>query len=85
MSNRRPCDKDCEHCKYPDCIYDGLDAEDYARSRELDRALTQSPAAKKLAAQQRAYYEANKEKLAAQQRAYRAANKEKVAALKKRR
>ncbi len=66
MSNRRPCDKDCEHCKYPDCIYDGLDAEDYARSRELDRALTQSPAAKKLAAQQRAYRAANKEKVAAQ-------------------
>ncbi|MCI8915647.1 MAG: hypothetical protein HFF26_03135 [Oscillospiraceae bacterium] len=68
MSNRRPCDKDCEHCKYPDCVYDGLDAEDYAQSRELDRELTQSPAAKKLAAYQRAYYEANKEKLAAREK-----------------
>lgn len=34
----------------------------------------------KVAAQQRAYYEANKDKLAAQQRAYREANKDKVAA-----
>ena len=32
-----------------------------------------------VAAQQRAYYEANREKVAAQQRAYREANREKVA------
>lgn len=76
MSNRRPCDKDCEHCKYPDCVYDGLDAEDYAQSRELDQKLTQSPATKKRVARRRAYYEANKEKEAARQRAYREANKE---------
>ena len=37
----------------------------------------------KLAAQRKAYYEANREKVAAQQKAYREANREKVAAQQK--
>ena len=77
------CDKDCFNCKFPDCIYDGLDANDYAETSARDKILTQTPEQKKLAAQQRAYYEANKEKLAAQQRAYYEANKEKLAAQKR--
>ena len=75
-----PCGKDCFNCEFPECIYDRLDAEDYKQSDERDRLLTQTPQQKKVAAQQRAYYEANREKLAAQRRAYREANREKLAA-----
>ena len=75
-----PCDKDCFHCKFSDCIYDRLDAEDYAQSSERDKDMSRSPAQKKVAAQQRAYREKNREKVAAQKRAYYAANREKVAA-----
>ena len=78
-----PCDKDCFNCKFPDCIYDGMEYEDYVEQSERDKALTETPERKKLAAQQRAYYEANREKLAAQQRAYREANREKIAAQKR--
>ena len=83
MAGRRqaaPCGKDCFNCEFPECIYDRLDAEDYKQSDERDRLLTQTPQQKKLAAQQRAYREANREKVAAQQRAYREANREKLAA-----
>lgn len=72
-----PCDKDCEHCQFQDCIWDGLDYEDYKELAALDKDLTRTPEQKKVAAQQRAYYEANREKLAAQKRAYREANREK--------
>ena len=75
-----PCDKDCFNCKFPDCIYDGMDYADYLEQAERDKDLTETPKKKKLAAQKRAYYEANREKLAAQQRAYREANREKLAA-----
>ena len=74
------CDKDCFNCKFQDCIYDALDALDYAESSARDKILTQTPKQEKLAAQQRAYREANREKLAAQKRAYYEANREKVAA-----
>ena len=78
-----------------------LTQEDLDRSRELDlEAKFQALPAKKqkLAAQQKAYreanreklaeyqkayYEANREKLAAQQKAYREANREKLAAQQK--
>lgn len=63
-----------------------LEQADLERSSELDR-LAQFEALpfgkKKLAARQKAYYEANREKLAAQQKAYREANREKVAAQQK--
>lgn len=61
------CDKDCFNCKFPDCIYEGLDAQDYRESSARDKILTQTPEQKKMAAYQRAYYEANREKVAAQQ------------------
>lgn len=78
MNRRGPvCDKDCFNCKFEDCIYDELDAVDYAESSRLDKELTQTAKQKKLAAQQRAYYEANCEKLAAQKRAYYEAKKKK--------
>ncbi len=75
-----PCDKDCFNCKFPDCIYDGMDYADYLEQAERDKDLTETPKKKKLAAQKRAYREANREKLAAQKRAYYEANREKVAA-----
>ena len=57
-----------------------LTQDDLDRSKEFDRfakfdALSSSK--QKVAAQQRAYREANREKVAAQQRAYREANREK--------
>ena len=75
-----PCDRDCFNCKFPDCIYDGLEYADYVEQAERDKALTETPQKRKLAAQKRAYYEANKDKVATQKRAYYEANKDKVAA-----
>ena len=77
------CNKDCFNCPYPDCINDCMDHEDYVEAAERDRELRSTPEKRKLAAQQRAYYEANREKVAAQQRAYREANREKLAAQKR--
>ena len=74
-----PCDRDCFNCKFPDCIYDGMDYADYLEQAERDKDLTETPKKKKVAAQQRAYREANREKIAAQKRAYYEANREKVA------
>ena len=74
------CNKDCFNCPYPDCINDCMDHEDYVEAAERDRELRSTPEKRKLAAQQRAYREANREKLAAQKRAYYEANREKVAA-----
>ena len=59
-----------------------LTPEDLALAREVDREAVfdaKDNAAQKLAAQQKAYYEANREKVAAQKKAYREANREKVA------
>jgi len=75
-----PCDRDCFNCKFPDCIYDGMEYADYVEQAERDKDLAETPKKRKVAAQQRAYYEANKDKLAAQRRAYREANKDKLAA-----
>lgn len=75
------CDRDCLNCIYPDCILDeGPDASEYRAMAEMDRELFRSYKQKKVAAQKKAYYEANREKVAAQQKAYREANREKVAA-----
>ena len=55
-----------------------------SRKRDRESILDQKDfAAQKVAAQQKAYCEANREKVAAQQKAYREANREKVAAQKK--
>ena len=54
--------------------------EDMERAREQDRLARFEdllPARRKVAAYQKAYYEANREKVAAQQKAYREANREK--------
>ena len=54
--------------------------EDLERAREQDRLArfeALPPERRKIAAQQKAWYEANREKVAAQRKAYREANREK--------
>lgn len=68
----------CEQCPYDDCTWDGVSPEEWEASKEADADARHAEESKK-AAQQRAWYEANREKVAAQQRAYRETNWEKVA------
>ena len=68
----------CEQCPYDDCTWDGVSAEEWAAAKDTD-ADARHAVESKQAAQQRAYYEANREKVAAQKRAYYEANREKVA------
>ena len=75
------CNKDCFNCPYDDCINDELDYEDYRAQTENDKAIKdelRGEKSRKVAAQQRAYYQNNKEKVAAQKRAYYQNNKEKL-------
>ena len=63
-----------------------LSADDIAASNELDRAALydrKSEKERKVAAQNKAYYEANKAEVAAQNKAYREANKDRIAARRK--
>ena len=73
------CNEDCFHCSYPDCVRDDLTAATYADLATIDKTIINPPTLKqrKVAAQKRAWYEANKEKVAAQKRAWYEANKEK--------
>ena len=60
-----------------------MTAEERRESAERERHLKderKGAKGRKIAAYQRAYYEANKEEIAAYQRAYREANKEEIAA-----
>ena len=60
--------------------------EELERSRMLDRHAVlegKDNRARRVAAQQKAYYEANRDKVAAQQKAYTEANRDKVAAQQK--
>ena len=73
------CDKNCFECPFEDCIYDELDMEDFKEQRERDadhKAAMKTEKERRIAAKQRAYYEANREDIAAKQRAYREANRE---------
>ena len=59
-----------------------LEQADLDRCKAMDREIhfeRLSQEKRKVAAQQKAYYEANREKVAAQKKAYREANREKVA------
>ena len=59
-----------------------LEPDDLIRSARFDRLArfdALPPEKRKVAAQQKAWYEANREKVVAQQKAYREANREKVA------
>ena len=63
-----------------------LTLEDYRETDDRDREVRmerKGPKGKKVAAQQKAWYEANREKVAAQQKAWYEANREKVAAQQK--
>ena len=63
-----------------------LTLEDYRETDDRDRSVRmerKGPKGKKVAAQRKAYREANREKVAAQRKAYREANREKVAAQRK--
>ena len=62
-----------------------LTLQDYHQSAELDREVLhdrKDNAHRRIAAQQKAWYEANRERVAAQQKAYREANRERIAAQK---
>ena len=59
-----------------------MTADDLRVSREIDREARMSDmdnAKRRIAEQQRAYYEANRDKIAEQQRAYYEANRDKIA------
>ena len=62
------CNKDCFNCPFPDCINDEMDHEDYVASAKRERELKATPKSKKVAAQQKAYREANREKVFQRQR-----------------
>ena len=81
MTEKAPCGAcdACEHCPFPDCTWDGVTRAEWDAAKAED-ASARHFGESKLAAQKRAYYEANREKVAAQKRAYREANREKVAA-----
>lgn len=65
------CNKDCFNCPFPDCVLDELDAEDYRKAKEVDDLLhPKTKQQKKAAAQQKAYYEANRDKYNAYMRSY---------------
>ena len=73
------CNKDCFHCTFSDCIYDGMDLDDYREAAERDLALKDSEKShkqKKIAAKKKAYREANRDEIAAKQKAYREANRD---------
>ena len=57
-----------------------MDHEDYIEAAKRDLELRSTPEKRKVAAQQKAYRENNREKVAAQQKAYYKANREKLAA-----
>ena len=76
------CNHDCFNCPYPDvpdeCLSAPLTYDEYKESRRIDsesRYEQKTNAQKKVAAQQKAYREANREKVAAQQKCIRVARK----------
>ena len=75
------CNEDCFHCPYPDCVRDDLTADTYAELALLENIIN-PPTLKqrKVAAYNRAYYEANKEKWREYRRRSRAKKKALAAA-----
>ena len=76
------CNRDCFNCVFDDCIEDELSHEDYKQEAALEKEILfpRTAKEKKIAAGQKAYYEANREKIAAGKKAYYEANREKIAA-----
>ena len=79
MTEKAPCGAcdACEHCPFPDCTWDGVTRAEWAAAKAED-ASARHFGESKLAAQKRAYREANREKLAAQKRAYYENHKEQI-------
>lgn len=79
MTEKAPCGAcdACEHCPFPDCTWDGVTRAEWDAAKAED-ASARHFGESKVAAQQRAYREANREKLAAQQRAYYEKHKEQI-------
>ena len=83
------CNHNCLECPYPDvpeeCLEAALTWDEYKELDVIDKDIINQKTAKQkaVAAQQKAWYEANKDKVAAQQKAWYEANKDKVAAQKK--
>ena len=79
------CNKDCLHCTQADCINDTIDYADYQEADRLEREIIHPRTARqeRVAAQKKAYSEANRDRLAAQQKAYREANRDRLAAQQK--
>ena len=83
------CNHNCLECPYPDvpeeCLEAALTWDEYKELDVIDKDIINPKTAKQkaVAAQQKAWYEANKDKVAARQKAYREANKDKVAAQQK--
>ena len=83
------CNHNCLECPYPDvpeeCLEAALTWDEYKELDVIDKDIINPKTAKQkaVAAQQKAWYEANKDKVAAQQKAWYDANKDKVAAWQK--
>ena len=98
------CNHNCLECPYPDapdeCLEAALTWDEWQELDVIDKDIINPKTVKqkavaaqqkayreanedKVAARQKAWYEANKDKVAAQQKAYREANKDKVAARQK--
>ena len=83
------CNHNCLECPYPDvpeeCLEAALTWDEYKELDVIDKDIINPKTAKQkaVAAQRKAWYEANKDKVAAQRKAYREANKDKVAAQQK--
>ena len=98
------CNHNCLECPYPDvpeeCLEAALTWDEYKELDVIDKDIINPKTAKqkavaaqkkayreankgKVAARQKAWYEANKDRVAARKKAYREANKDKVAAQQK--
>lgn len=63
MKRTEICNRDCFHCQYEDCLLDELTQEDFNASARRDREALfdrKYGRAEKIAAHQKAYYEARK-------------------------
>ena len=83
------CNHNCLECPYPDvpdeCLEAALTWDEWQELDAIDKDIINPKTTKQkaVAAQQKAYREANKDKIAAQRKAYREANKDRVAAQQK--
>ena len=65
------CNRDCFNCVFDDCILEeGPSAEEYRDLARIEKELFATPEKKKVAAQQKAYREANRESYNAYMREY---------------